>query len=123
MSRRKTTEEERALFRKIIARGALLVAKPGDKRVAARSLPEAKLDLHGKTEAAAHRALLTFCEAAARHGQRRVLVVTGKSGVLKQMVPRWLAEADFKTLVAKTEQAPIRQGGEGALYVWLRKKP
>lgn len=123
MSRRKTTQEEQALFRKTVARGALLVAveKQNDIRVAARGVP--KLDLHGKTQAAAHRALLAFCEAATQRGQLRALVVTGKSGVLKRMVPRWLAEADFKSLVAKIEPAPISQGGEGALYVRLRKKP
>ena len=121
MSRRKTTDEERALFRKTIAAGALLV-KPHAAAKRNAKPAQAKLDLHGMTEAAAHRALLAFCEAAGKHGTRRILVVTGRSGVLKQMVPRWLGESDFKRLVAKTEPSERRHGGEGALYVHLRKK-
>lgn len=122
MNRRKTTEEEHLLFRKTVATGALLVAEePKPKRRPPAPL-EGKLDLHSMTEAAAHRALVTFCEAAAGRGLRRVLVVTGRSGVLKTMVPRWLAEADFKRLVSKSAPAEKRHGGEGALYVSLRKK-
>jgi len=98
--------------------------------------PEAKIDLHGRTEAAAHRALLSFLANAHAGGLRLVLVVTGKGnpnkrddapwmasphGVLKQMVPRWLGEPDFARLIAKTQPAHLRHGGGGALYVYLRK--
>jgi DNA-nicking Smr family endonuclease len=98
--------------------------------------PDAKIDLHGRTEAAAHRALLTFLGNAHRNGLRLVLVVTGKgnpknddnaawtmrtTGVLKEMVPRWLHEPDFAALIAKTQPAHVRHGGGGALYVYLRK--
>jgi DNA-nicking Smr family endonuclease len=120
MSRRHTTEEERALFRKTVASGATIAAKPAQRRSSNRLV--AKLDLHGLTEAMAHRTLARFLEAAAGRGVRRVLVVTGRSGVLKTQVPRWLAEAGFQRLVAKTEPAERRHGGEGALCVSLRKQ-
>jgi DNA-nicking Smr family endonuclease len=89
--------------------------------------PDAKLDLHGLTEAAAHGALLTFLIAAHRRGDRLVLVVTGKGeagrGVLKAMVPRWLQEAPMKKIIADQRWAHRRHGGDGALYVYLRKSP
>jgi DNA-nicking Smr family endonuclease len=121
MTRRHTTKEEHALFRKTVAAGALVVAKPA-RSPAKAGVVGAKLDLHGMTEAAAHRALLSFCEIAVGRGVRRVLVVTGRSGVLKTQVPRWLAEAKFTRLVAKTAPAERRHGGDGALYIELRKQ-
>jgi DNA-nicking Smr family endonuclease len=102
--------------------------------------PEAKLDLHGFTEAAAHRALLTFLKSGRARGLRLVLVVTGRGarrdahapfdlgfdrgprGVLKTAVPRWLNEPEFSGLVVGAKAAHIRHGGEGALYIYLRKK-
>ena len=97
--------------------------------------PGARLDLHGLTAAAAHAALLAFLAGAQARGVRLALVVTGKGnpksedagfmqsrhGVLKQMVPRWLNEKDFAAFSAGSRPAHIRHGGEGALYVYLRK--
>jgi DNA-nicking Smr family endonuclease len=102
--------------------------------------PEAKLDLHGLTEAAAHRALITFLRSAHARGVRLALVVTGKGGpahrddepfdleldgrkrgVLKRMTPRWLQEPELARFVADTRSAHVRHGGAGALYVYLRK--
>jgi len=87
--------------------------------------PAAKLDLHGLTEAAAHGTLMTFLAAAHRRGDRLVLIVTGKGdtgrGVLKQMAPRWLDEAPMAKLIADKRWAHRHHGGEGALYVYLRK--
>lgn len=101
--------------------------------------PEARLDLHGMTESVAHRTLATFLRGAQSRGLRLVIVVTGKSvepppdapfemdhgrrGVLKTLVPRWLEEADLAALIADTRWAHRRHGGEGALYVYLRKGP
>ena len=99
--------------------------------------PTARIDLHGMTEAAAHGALLSFLTAAQARGVRLALVVTGvgnprhdegaawmrsRHGVLKQMVPRWLNEKQFAALAVGTAPAHIRHGGEGALYVYLRKR-
>jgi DNA-nicking Smr family endonuclease len=103
--------------------------------------PQAKLDLHGLTEAAAHRALITFVRGAHARGVRLALVVTGKGakadaadapfdlaldgrarGVLKAMTPRWLREGDLVDLVADVRAAHRSHGGAGALYVYLRKR-
>jgi DNA-nicking Smr family endonuclease len=98
--------------------------------------PDATLDLHGLTQEGAHRTLLRFLANAHARGLRLIVVVTGKGnprapdaapwtesphGVLKEMVPRWLAEPGLKSLVARVQPAHIRHGGGGALYVYLRK--
>lgn len=103
--------------------------------------PDAKLDLHGLTEDAAHRALVTFLRSAIARGARLALIVTGKGskpaapdepfdleldrrtrGVLKAMVPRWLQEPELARAVADVRPAHRSHGGAGALYVYLRKE-
>jgi DNA-nicking Smr family endonuclease len=111
---------------KLIAKGpASLDGNTRKKLEKGEIAPTAKLDLHGLTEAAAHGTLITFLTAAHRRGDRLVLIVTGKGeagrGVLKQMVPRWLDEAPMKKLIADQRWSHKRHGGEGALYVYLRK--
>lgn len=103
--------------------------------------PQARLDLHGLSERAAHGALVTFLRSARSRKLRLVLVVTGKGystrngsdqtfdlgldmqmrGILRAMTPRWLAEPAFAALIADVRQAHRRHGGAGALYVYLRK--
>jgi DNA-nicking Smr family endonuclease len=87
---------------------------------------EARLDLHGLTQPEAHQALTKFMTMARRGSMRCVLVITGKSGVLKQEVPRWLRTPPLAEWIIGTETASPRHGGLGALYVVLKraiKKP
>jgi DNA-nicking Smr family endonuclease len=88
---------------------------------------EAGLDLHGMTQAEAHRALSGFLVDARDEGRRCVLVITGhgriSGGVLKTAVPRWLAEPDFRAHVLAIAPARPQHGGAGALYVLLRRSP
>ena len=83
---------------------------------------DARLDLHGHTLAEAHGELLRFLRRASTDERRLVLVITGKSGVLRQEVPRWLALPEFRGMVIAVEPAAIRHGGEGALYVRVRRE-
>jgi len=87
---------------------------------------EATLDLHGLTQTEAHRRLDAFIERAAGAGTRMLLVVTGKGqnggGVLRESVPRWLAEPGLRPRVLALAHAQPKHGGAGALYVLLRKK-
>jgi DNA-nicking Smr family endonuclease len=90
---------------------------------------EARLDLHGMTQTRAHRALQSFLQRASSDGLTFVLVITGKGragpesggGVLRRQVPEWLNLPEFRTLVVGFEQAHIGHGGEGALYVRVRR--
>jgi DNA-nicking Smr family endonuclease len=82
---------------------------------------EARLDLHGRTQTEAHGALLRFLRRCSERQQRVVLVITGKSGVLRRQVPQWLALPEFRALLVGYEQAAIKHGGEGALYLRLRR--
>ena len=88
---------------------------------------EAHLDLHGMTQAEAHRALSGFVGGSRRAGRRCVLVITGhgrmSGGVLKQAVPRWLGEPELRPHILAIAPAQPQAGGSGALYVLLRRLP
>ena len=92
-----------------------------------RSEIEARLDLHGMTQTRAHRALTGFLHRAHHDGLTFVLVITGKgrsggeSGVLRRLVPEWLSLPEFRAFVVGFETAHIGHGGEGALYVRIRR--
>jgi DNA-nicking Smr family endonuclease len=93
-----------------------------------RSEIDARLDLHGMTQTRAHRMLLAFLQRAHHDGLTFVLVITGKGvvgdaerGVLRRQVPQWLSLPEFRTLVVGFEEAHIGHGGEGALYVRIRR--
>jgi DNA-nicking Smr family endonuclease len=85
----------------------------------------ARIDLHGMTQDAARAALVAFVSRAIDNGWRAVLVITGKGvsgdGVLKRRVPDWLAEPPLRDRVAGVSEAHRRHGGEGALYVALKR--
>jgi DNA-nicking Smr family endonuclease len=105
---------------------------PGiDKRTAERFRKgqreiDGRLDLHGMSQDAAWRRLVSTIERAHRDGKRALLVITGKGsaggGVLRTTVPRWLTEAPLKPLVLAHAPAQPKDGGSGALYVLLRRK-
>ena len=90
---------------------------------------DGRLDLHGLTQSEAHAELLRFLRTASSRGARLVLVITGKGaraadgerGVLKRQVPHWLGLPEFRALVIGFEDAHVSHGGEGALYVRVRR--
>lgn len=77
------------------------------------------LDLHHCTEQIAFEKLLNFIQRAHALGERRILVITGRSGVLHQHVPKWLRV--MTGYVRDVTHAPVNLGGEGALIVSLRR--
>lgn len=116
--------------------------KAGLDRQTARKLDkghlaiEARIDLHGMRQREAHSALRKFLQWARAKDYRHVLVITGKGslraeggsfydeetrGVLRQAVPHWLSHGDLAPLIVSFSDAPRRLGGEGALYVRLRR--
>lgn len=119
-----------------------LSPKAGLDRQTARKLDkgnlaiEARIDLHGMRQREAHSALRKFLHWARGKDYRHVLVITGKGslrdegtsfyeedarGVLRQAVPHWLSHGDLAPLIVSFSEAPRRLGGEGALYVRLRR--
>ena len=88
---------------------------------------EARIDLHGMTHDRARAALESYLLRVWDDGCREVLVITGKGtqgdGVLRRFTPAWLAAAPLRQIVAGVSQAHRRHGGEGALYVALKRKP
>lgn len=111
------------------------------KRIAAGTIAiDGRIDLHGLRESEAHARLIGFLRRAHADGCRIVLVITGKGrdsddphapfdpgadraprGVLKRNVPRWLREPGLAAVVVSFTPAHTRHGGEGALYVHLRR--
>ncbi len=99
---------------------------------------DGRIDLHGMTQAQARDALEGFVTTSAASGKRCVLVITGKGstrpddepgfmpererGVLREQVPRWLALPPMAVHVITWQPAARRHGGDGALYVLLRRK-
>lgn len=96
---------------------------------------DATLDLHGMRQHEAHGALSHFIASAYARGLRSLLVITGKGvrrtdfaqfeqkGVLRYRVPQWLEEPHVRSMIAGTEAAGQSHGGEGALYIRLKRNP
>jgi DNA-nicking Smr family endonuclease len=88
---------------------------------------DAKLDLHGLRQAEAQMALYDFLRRAQAAGARMAIVVTGKGvrseegGVLRRLAPLWLSAPAMRDLVVGFGEAAHNHGGEGALYVQIRR--
>lgn len=105
------------------------------------------VDLHGMTQDHAFNVLQSVIEGCVRRGDKTLLVVTGKGGrrfsqtgdetpiayrtrenfeqhggVLKRVVPMWLSGNELKPFVHSFGPAAQEHGGDGALYVILRRK-
>ena len=108
---------------------------------------EGRVDLHGMRQDEAHGALVRFLVSAQGQGKKWVLVITGKGaprrtgwfgddgepaggsdpvsssrGIIRRNVPRWLQEPQLRAVVVSHTTAAPQHGGEGAMYVELRKR-
>ena len=123
-----------------VPRPAVAAAKPApvprlDRRLKQRLgrgviAIDARIDLHGLTQAEAFAQLTAFLRRARREGARTVLVITGKGamgdgerrGVLRRQVPLWLSSTGLREGVIAFAPAHAEHGGSGALYVRLRRE-
>jgi DNA-nicking Smr family endonuclease len=114
--------------------GLAPLARRERQRLARGGTPiEARIDLHGLTQSEAHAALARFLRRAQDDGVKFALVITGKGarfadhggdrGVLRRQVPLWLKLPEFRPYVVGFEDAHTAHGGEGALYVRIRRGP
>lgn len=105
-----------------------------DRRLSRGTLaPDFTLDLHGHTLASAHGRLDDGLTQAKALGARVVLLITGKPrpaeaadrgerrGAIRAKVLDWLAAGPHASSIAAIRQAHRRHGGDGALYLILRK--
>ena len=97
-------------------------------------MPDVSIDLHGLNLAAAHLRLDRLLAEAVAHDMRVLLVVTGKPrpgrplpgetgkrGAIRAEIGDWLARGPHAHRIASVRNAHIRHGGEGALYIILRR--
>jgi DNA-nicking Smr family endonuclease len=110
-------------------------ASPGTGREILRRLHrghyaiQAHIDLHGMRAYDAEKALGNFLQEAIIRGLRGIMVIHGrglsspKAPVLKQLVYTWLTRGPFRKWVIALASAPSCNGGAGATYVLLRKRP
>jgi DNA-nicking Smr family endonuclease len=102
--------------------------EPGRKRRLTRERDpiDLRLDLHGLDQDRARSVLVSFLRRAHEDGVRAVLVITGKGfqgdGILRRRTPEWLADPSLRAVVAGVSEAHKRHGGEGALYVALKRR-
>lgn len=122
-------EPKRAEAARKALRDAVEGIEPNRRHRIAREREEigGRIDLHGLTQDRARAALEGFLRHSWDEGSRAVLVITGKGvqgdGVLRRRVPDWLGAAHLSHIVAGISEAHRRHGGEGALYVALKRKP
>jgi DNA-nicking Smr family endonuclease len=106
-----------------------------EKKIRAGRLePDNSIDLHGLNLAAAHMRLDRLLGDAVTQGWRVLLVVTGKPrpapepgeprrrGAIRAEIGDWLARSAHADRIASVRQAHPRHGGDGALYVILRRR-
>ncbi len=88
---------------------------------------DARLDLHGLGAEDARARLLDFLRDKRQKGERCVLVIHGKgesvpgAGVLRGEISAWLSQGRAREHVAAFATAREEDGGEGAVYVALRR--
>ena len=105
-----------------------------ERRLARTSTsPDFTLDLHGCTLDQAHTRLDAGLFQAREMGARLVLVITGKSrpvdaadrgdkrGAIRAKILDWLAAGSHASAIAAVRPAHRRHGGEGAIYLVLRR--
>lgn len=108
---------------------------PGVDRTLVRRLHQGRyavqghVDLHGLIKAEAEQVLSRFMRNALASGKRMVLVIHGRGlsspgqPVLKNMVYHWLTRGPLRRHILAFASARPCDGGAGATYVLLRKRP
>ncbi len=96
---------------------------------------DARLDLHGMTVEQAKLRLKSFLLNAHGRGDRVILVITGKGlrsgfdefnrpnrGVIREGLPQWVKDKEIAPMIVQITPAHRQHGGDGAFYLYLRRK-
>ena len=97
-----------------------------------------KLDLHGYSLTDSNKVVKKFIIESFENGYKKLLVVTGKGlrsqshnnpyvseklNVLKNSIPDFIQnDKDLKDKIKKVSKANVIDGGEGAIYIFLKSK-
>lgn len=104
------------------------------KLKAGQIAPDYTLDLHGHSLDAAYTRIMSGIDQARAMGARVVLVIAGrerpvdpadrasKRGAIRAKLLDWLAASHHAESIAAVRRAHIRHGGEGALYLVLKRR-
>ena len=91
--------------------------------------PEATIDLHGYSQIEAKNNLISFIISSINKDIRCILVITGRKntyqgvkGVIREKLPLWIQEKALSKYVIFNCFATLKDGGDGARYLLLRKK-
>jgi DNA-nicking Smr family endonuclease len=90
---------------------------------------QAHMDLHGLTAEAAETVFDAFMKESIRTGKGAVLIIHGRGlsspgdPVLKTKVSQWLGSGQWRKWVVAFTSARLCDGGAGATYVLLRRRP
>ncbi len=96
-------------------------------------------DLHGFTLGDANNKIYELIQAAYNQGVNKLIIVTGKGlhsknekdpyvskeyGILKYSVPEYIKNnPELMSMIIEIKDASIKDGGDGALYIFIKKKP
>ena len=96
-----------------------------------------KLDLHGFSLDEANKTVKNFVIESFEKNYEKLLIITGKGlrskvhdnpyiseslNVLKNSVPNFIKnDEDLKSKISSLSQASLKDGGEGAFYIFLKK--
>ena len=96
-----------------------------------------KLDLHGYSLTESNKMVKKFIINSFNHGYQKLLIITGKGlrskayenpyvskklSILKNSVPEYIKnEESLNKKILKISKAHIKDGGEGGLYIYLKK--
>jgi len=97
-----------------------------------------EIDLHGFTLDDANRKIEKFIHECFNNGFNKIRVVTGKGlhsnneqdpyvskdlSILRYSVPEFIKNnIELMKLINEFKEAPVEDGGEGAFYIYLKKK-
>ena len=88
--------------------------------------PSEILDLHGQTRQQAYESFTLYIRTAQASGRRQLLVITGKGrtgqGIIRQELRAWMMSPEVSDMIISFAAAANAHGGEGAVYILVRKK-
>ena len=104
-----------------------------------KTSPIKSFDLHGYSLEEANIKITKFIKDCYEKGSKKLIIVTGKGihsqnkkdpyvsknlGILKYSVPEYIKNSnELMSLISEIKQAEKEDGGGGAFYLFLKKKP